>query len=486
MPRIIIGNPLGTAGEGMAQGADLVRREREHQARLKAFEADLEQASLRTDMAKRAEQMQIEDRARAQQQDQAFQQFVGGMEGLSPDQRERASRMDPKNLPLFVQMNEAERERAKKDEHMRMLEVESNLAQTDPMFPVDAQRASAIMAEYGDNPEQARNMLKAERGRARHVAVQGAQREFARGEMINIMSSFPEAFRPPPAGASKSAEQERIDDLLDELNDDPMEPDKGSADYLGALAELRVLSDPSLKGAYRRIQALYQADFSSALNATLEGMNMGPTLQQSETARGPAQPKATLGPDPVMDAADVIGADPNQAMTPGYNDPGDAPDMASLPEGTRAKMLGEETAQKDVKPLEERKVVMDKRKGDAAMSDLQTYLASRRGDGDPLTEEMVRTTQRRERAQGREVSRETIEAMYNGTWTPESAPAAKPITAPEPEAERAPALRAARKLFVGGETDIEKIRAAVKEETGVELSEQALLRVQREAKRSKK
>ncbi len=477
MPRIIIGNPLGTAGEGMAQGADLVRREREHQARLKAFDADLEQASLRTDMAKRAEQMQIEDRARAQQQDQAAQQFAGGLEGLSPQLREFASRMDPKNLPMLVQLNEAERERAKRDEHARMLDIESNLAQTDPMFPVDAARANAIMAEYGDNPEQARNMLRAERGRARHVAVQGAQREFARGEMINIMSSFPEAFRPPPAGASKSAEQERIDDLLDEMNDDPMEPDKGSADYLGALAELRVLSDPSLKGAYRRIQALYQDDFSSTMNATLESLNMGPALQQPETARGPAQPKATLGPDPVMTAADVIGADPSKQMLPGYNDPGDV---------------------MNVTPEQEAKLTLRRTSSPRRRSRSSTNKRDRHSP--PLSYEEdnaepdVATPSQSKSSIALEVANRTNNAITGGVkrilgavgiGDSEAAPSQSSATT-EPEAERAPALRAARKLFTGGETDIEKIRAAVKEETGVELSEQALLRVQREAKRSKK
>lgn len=475
MPRIIIGNPLGTAGEGMAQGADLVRREREHQARLKAFEADLEQASLRTDMAKRAEQMQIEDRARAQQRDQAAQQFAGGLEGLSPELRQYASRMDPKNLPMLVQLNEAERERAKRDEHARMLDIESNLAQTDPMFPVDAARANAIMAEYGDNPEQARNMLRAERGRARHIAVQGAQREFARGEMINIMSSFPEAFRPPPAGASKSAEQERIDDLLDEMNDDPMEPDKGSADYLGALAELRVLSDPSLKGAYRRIQALYQDDFSSTMNATLESLNMGPTLQQSQTARGPAQPKATLGPDPAM-AGDVIGGAPEQQMLPGYNDPGDAPNMEEVTEGVKTKLTG------------------------VAPPVTTSIAPGNRDRNSPPEEDPERLNPQGAQANAEpdapalDAANRTNNAITGGVkrilgavgiGDSEAAPSQSSATT-EPEAERAPALRAARKLFVGGETDIEKIRAAVLEETGVELSEQALLRVQREAKRSKK
>jgi len=485
MPRIIIGNPLGTAGEGMAQGADLVRREREHQARLKAFEADLEQASLRTDMAKRAEQMQIEDRARAQQQDQAFQQFVGGMEGLSPDQRERASRMDPKNLPLFVQMNEAERERAKKDEHARMLDIESNLAQTDPMFPVDAARANAVLAQYGDNPEQARNMMRSERERARHMAIQSAHRESARGEMINLMTTFSEQFKAPPAGSAPSAKQERIEALVKEIgDDDPMEPEQGSADYLGALAELRVLTDPTLEGAYRRIRDQYQADFSAAMNATLESLNMGPTLQQSETDRGPAQPKATLGPDPVMTAADVIGADPNQTMIPGYNDPGDAPDMASLPEGTQAKMVGKAPpATNSIAPG-----------GSAASSKRDRYSPPLSYEEDNAEPDAGAPTQSKSSI-ALDVANRTNSAITGGVKrvlgaigigdSEDPAPAQSSATT-EPEAERAPALRAARKLFVGGETDIEKIRAAVKEETGVELSEQALLRVQREAKRSKK
>lgn len=355
MPRITMRSPLAGVGEAIAatneqrdrraaQEADNARSDRllsmreqstafdqgmaergmaldeaEGARRAQAFEADLKQAQASLEGELQQQEFERQDRARRIQSEDAGAQFAQTIGSMSPEQQAIFGRMtDPRHQETFLQLAMQDQQLQRFEKLRQGMETYALSVENDPEYPLPQGSATRIAAMYADDPEKGYQEIETLAETHRHQLSQMQRRSYARQELMNIREQFSDYFKPVVAGM-ESPTQERIKDLIREINEPPSEYGDPERDYAGALAELRLLVQPELSIGLRRVEERYKQDFATMFRSSMiygpGGMgppmrsNIAPAIPDRNSAlnMGDGEPPAADGAGNGEDTSQYIG-----------------------------------------------------------------------------------------------------------------------------------------------------------------------------------